>query len=94
MSDALAPWLPTATPAEPRDDAPPVVAVPPGATPRMSNRVRQWIRTLHRDPSAEDRAMRERRQRLLDALNRAVAEAPDDVPIKNIIERLNRHRDD
>jgi hypothetical protein len=38
--------------------------------------------------------MRARRQQLLDDLNRAVAEAPDDMPIKSIVERLNRHRDD
>ena len=38
--------------------------------------------------------MHARREQLLSDLNRAVAEAPDDVPIKNIVERLNRHRDD
>ena len=38
--------------------------------------------------------MQARRERLLEDLNRAVAEAPDDVPIKSIIERLNHHRDD
>lgn len=57
------------------------------------DRIRQWIKTLHHDPSADERAMQERRQRLLDELDRAVREAPDDVPIKSIIERLN-HRDD
>ena len=58
------------------------------------DRIRQWLRALHHDPSAEDRAMEARRQQLLDDLNRAVAEAPDDVPIRSIIERLNHHRDD
>lgn len=38
--------------------------------------------------------MEERRQLLLDELNRAVAEAPDDMPIREVVERLNRHRDD
>ena len=66
------------------------------ATEKLSarDRIRQWIKTLYRDPTAEERAMQERRERLLDELNRAVADAPDDVPIKNIIERLNHHRDD
>ena len=58
------------------------------------DRIRQWIKTLYRDPTAEERAMQTRRERLLEELNRAVAEAPDDVPIKSIIERLNQHRDD
>ncbi len=64
----------------------------PERSPR--NRLREWFKHLHHDPTAEERAMEERRQRLLEDLNRAVAEAPDDVPIKNIIERLNHHRDD
>jgi hypothetical protein len=61
---------------------------------RMQSKVRHWIRTLHRDPTAEDRAMRERRARLLEELNRAVAETPDDIPIRDVISRLNSHGDD
>jgi hypothetical protein len=57
-------------------------------------KVRQWIRTLHRDPTAEERAMQERRARLLEELNRAVAETPDDVPIRDVIARLNSHSGD
>jgi hypothetical protein len=60
----------------------------------MQSKVRNWIRTLHRDPTAEDRAMEERRARLLEELNRAVAETPDDVPIRDVIARLNSHGDD
>jgi len=60
----------------------------------MQSRVRDWIRALHRDPSAEERAMEERRARLLEELNRAVAEESDDVPIRQIIHHLNHHPDD
>ena len=60
----------------------------------MQSRVRDWIRALHRDPSAEEGAMEERRARLLEELNRAVAEESDDVPIRQIIHRLNHHADD
>jgi len=60
----------------------------------MSSRLRRWLRVLQRNPSLEEKTMRARRERLLEDLNRAVAEAPDDVPIKSIVERLNRHRDD
>jgi hypothetical protein len=38
--------------------------------------------------------MAERRVRLLEELNRAVAEAPDDIPIRDIVARLNHHADD
>ena len=57
-------------------------------------RVAAWIDTLQRDPSAEERVAAERRALLLEELNRTVADAPDDVPIKYVIERLNRHWDD
>jgi hypothetical protein len=60
----------------------------------MQARVRDWIRTLHRDPTEEERAMEERRAHLLEELNRAVAETPDDVPIRDVIARLNSHIDD
>ena len=66
----------------------------PPARLSTRERVREWIRTLYRDPNAEERGMEERRQRLLEEINHAVADAPDDMPIKNIIERLNRHHDD
>ncbi|MBC8101277.1 MAG: hypothetical protein H7Z41_01640 [Cytophagales bacterium] len=61
---------------------------------KMQGKVREWIRALHRDPDAEERAMGERRALLLEELNRAVADAPDDVPIRDIIARLNSHLDD
>ncbi len=76
-------------------------AVPPDLSsrntseaPPMRRRVREWIRALYRDPSAEKRAIEERRIRLLNEINQAVADAPDDVPIKRLIEQLNRHNDD
>ena len=64
--------------------------------PRASRRarIRGWITTRYGDADAEARAIEERHQRLLDGLAREVAEAPDDVPIKDLIERLNRHRGD
>lgn len=61
---------------------------------KVQIRVRNWIQTLHRDPTAEERAMQERRARLLEELNRAVAETPDDIPIRDVIARLNHHIDD
>jgi len=61
---------------------------------RMSSRLRRWLRALQRNPSLEEKTMRARREQLLEDLNRAVSEAPDDMPIKSIVERLNRHRDD
>lgn len=61
---------------------------------KMRSKVRIWIQTLHHDPTAEERAMQERRARLLEDLNRAVAETPDDVPIRDVIARLNSHTDD
>ena len=68
----------------------------PLVTPRraMQERVRDWLRLLHRDPTAEQRAIEERRALLLEELNRAVAAEPDDVPIRQIIDRLNHHADD
>lgn len=65
-------------------------------TGRVSTRerLRRLLKILQREPAEEERLMEERRQRLLDDLSRAVAEAPDDVPIKSVIERLNRHRED
>lgn len=61
---------------------------------KMQRKVRDWIRALYRDPSEEERAMHERRAHLLEELNRAVAETPDDVPIHDVIARLNSHSDD
>jgi hypothetical protein len=58
------------------------------------DRLTGWIKRLHHDPTAEERAASEHREQLLRDLATAVADAPDDVPIKNVIERLNRHRDD
>lgn len=66
----------------------------PAGRPFSRSRLRQWMRALYHDPTSEERAMEERRQSLLDELNRAVREAPDDVPIRNLIERLNQHRGD
>ena len=57
-------------------------------------RVAAWIDVLQGDPTAEERAAAERRTLLLAELNRTVADAPDDVPIKYVIDRLNRHWDD
>ena len=76
-------------------DAAPEGRVPvPARVREISGRVREWIRALHRDPTAEERAMEERRAHLLEELNRAVAEAPDDVPIRYVVDRLNHHPDD
>ena len=61
---------------------------------KMQRKVRDWIRALHQDPSEEERAIQERRARLLEELNRAVSETPDDVPIRDVIARLNHHSDD
>ena len=57
-------------------------------------RVAAWIDVLQRDPTAEERAAAERRTSLLTELNRTIADAPDDIPIKYVIDRLNRHWDD
>ena len=56
---------------------------------RLSQKLQEWIRTVLRDPSAEERASTERRARLLDELNRAVSDAPDDMPLRDVIERIN-----
>jgi len=55
----------------------------------MGRKLREWLRTLHHDPSAEERAASERRARLLEELNRAVADAPDDLPLRDVIARIN-----
>ena len=88
------------TPSETADAANetiPGTPAPEAAPPRrfaLQKRVREWIQTLHRDPSAEERAASERRARLLVQINQAVAEAPDDIPIKDLVARLNRHNAD
>ena len=56
---------------------------------RIPQKLQDWIRTVLRDPSAEERAITERRARLLDELNRAVSDAPDDMPLRDVIERIN-----
>lgn len=78
--------------APPPADTPDIVAPPVPARfalPRMGRKLREWLRTLHHDPSAEERAAAERRARLLDELNRAVADAPDDLPLRDVIARVN-----
>ncbi len=57
--------------------------------PRMPRQLRDWLRVLHHDPTAEERAASERRARLLDELNRAVSDAPDDMPLRDVISRVN-----
>ena len=57
--------------------------------PRMSRQLRDWLRVLHHDPTAEERAANERRARLLDELNHAVSDAPDDMPLRDVISRVN-----
>lgn len=61
----------------------------PPLFPRMSRQLRDWLRVLHHDPTAEERAAEERRARLLDELNHAVADAPDDMPLRDVISRIN-----
>jgi len=82
--------------ASPPVAAEPVTTEPLGSVPSppMRRRVRDWIRALYRDPDAEARAIEDRRARLLGEINQAVADAPDDIPIKQLIEQLNRHHDD
>ncbi len=81
--------------AEPLENSPASGAVParlasgPSPFPRMSRRLREWLRVLQHDPTAEERAAAERRARLLDELNRAVADAPDDMPLREVIARIN-----
>jgi hypothetical protein len=62
---------------------------PSSLIPRMSRQLRDWLRVLHHDPTAEERAADERRARLLDELNRAVSDAPDDMPLRDVISRVN-----
>lgn len=61
---------------------------------RQRFRLWSWIRAVERNPDLEARAAMERRARLLEDLNRAVADAPDDTPIADVVRRLNRHADD
>jgi hypothetical protein len=89
--------LNTHKPAPAAGDTPAANVTPPslvGSRFRVGARLRSWIDTLHRNPEAEEEAAEERRQRLLDELSRAVADAPDDVPIRDVIRGLNRHHDD
>ncbi len=72
----------------------PAKAQPAEARARLRARMGSWLAQLHRDPTAEERAAEERRALLLEELNRTVAEVPDDVPIRDVIDRLNRHWDD
>jgi len=60
----------------------------------LRDRMTSWLSQIQRDPTAEERAAAERRSLLLDELNKTVAESPDDVPIRSIIDRLNHHWDD
>ena len=64
---------------------------PPAVRISARERLRHWIEYLHGDPDAEEKAMEERRRRLLDSLTREVAEAPDDMPISQVVRRLNDH---
>lgn len=86
-----------APPVVPSPEEPPPAAEDPAPTVHaqpIRGRLREWIRTIQRNPDAEAAAAEERRARLLEELNRAVADAPEDVPIKDIVARLNRHNGD
>lgn len=83
----------------PADAAP--AAVPPAPEPlsapgrpdalaSVADRVRGWLKHLHHEPTEAERAAAAERARLLDELNRAVADAPDDVPLRDVIARANR----
>lgn len=64
-------------------------------TPNTSrSRLRRFVEHLYRNPEAEAEAVDERRARLLEELTQAVAEAPEDMPIRDVIAKLNRHDDD
>lgn len=76
---------PTAAPSLPLNTVP---------APRTSRRLRDWIQRLQTEPQAEAVAAEERRARLLEELSQAVADAPDDLPIGEVVRRLNRHADD
>ena len=69
-------------------------ATKPSALSATRDRLGEWIKRLQHDPTAEERAAFEHREQLLRDLARAVSDAPDDVPIKNVIGGLNRHHDD
>jgi len=68
----------------------------------LRERIRAWLtpktdttpELRARDLAADEAALEERRQRLLAELAHAVADAPDDVPIQEVIRRLNHHDDD
>jgi hypothetical protein len=60
----------------------------------MSRRLRDWLRVLHHDPGAEERAALARRERILAEMDFRAAQTPDDVPLFEKIERLNHHDGD
>lgn len=65
------------------------------ARPRpMSRRLREWLRAIHHDPGAEERAAEERRGRLLAELSDATANSSDDIPLFETMGRLNHHYED
>ncbi|HVK05092.1 MAG TPA: hypothetical protein VM490_16565 [Armatimonadaceae bacterium] len=76
-------------------DAPAPIAAPAAAAPRtLGARVRAWAASALPHPVAAAPAAAlpsdpERSARLLTDLTRAVAEAPDDVPLRETIDRLN-----
>ena len=85
----------TAPEAPPPDlPAPPRAAAAPPRRLPVRARLEAWIAAIHRDPAIEERSVAERKARLLAELNQAVSEAPDDMPIKDIIARLNHHHED
>ncbi len=63
MNEAAVNSLDNTTPALGTVSARP--AAQPFQFPRMTRRLREWLRTLHHDPTAEERAADERRARLL-----------------------------
>lgn len=91
MDEAVAISETVTMPVSPLPSAPDTEVIAKSVAPprTLSSRLQEWLRILHRDPSAEERAAQERRERLLVELNRAVAEAPDDLPLRDLIERIN-----
>ncbi|MBC8135849.1 MAG: hypothetical protein H8F28_08200 [Fibrella sp.] len=83
------PPVPGSASARPPGTPDSVPAAKPSRFPRMPRQLRDWLRVLHHDPTAEERATDERRARLLDELNRAVSDAPDDMPLRDVIARVN-----
>lgn len=61
-----------------------------GRRQRMLN----WLRASQGLPRFTNAPTDERRRRLLEDLNHAVAQAPDDMPIREVIRSLNQHGDD